>query len=136
MSREMYKHLIPTKSPKEMLPTAPRYFTKLKDTEFGRKVSYKMWMDALPYRSGDVVLTQIFNNKGKALIRKAFIVNIFVERDSMQERIPKYQVLVETGAGNWSKNFQYLYSGMIYRGYRLKDKIPDFTEKGRKMDRD
>lgn len=126
MSRHNRNGHHPCPEPVESYPVAPDFFnTPDSYDESAEYLAQKWseWKDAHPYKVGMVVwieFTDFVDGIWTKTARKAFISDIFPERDNDGWRRAKYRVHMANKTGNrFAKNWFYTWPGYIERGYRL-----------------
>ena len=126
----MSRHRIHIELPKpSTVPTAPHRFTWDSDTIDGSFVvrdgqaipSLRDFMALSPYKVGDVIM--VTHGEG---FKRAYVSLVGHDYDRFGDRMLKYRVHTENAKGDvFSKNFYYVWPGMIQRGYQRAGLAPD-----------
>lgn len=123
MSRNLRNRNHPAPNPASSYEIAPDFFN-IEDSydEMAEYVADRLrdWRNAHPYKPGMVVWMECRKRDGSKITKRAYITDVFSERDRYGDRRAKYRVHVETAKGDrFAKNFVYTWPGYIERGYRL-----------------
>lgn len=127
MSRNLRNRDHPAPQPVSSYEIAPDYFGAMEDHERDMREylaeTYKEWRDAHPYKPGMIVwveFTDRVNGEWTKTARKAYISDVFFERDAYGDRRAKYRVHYANKKGNrFANNWSYTYPGYIQRGYKI-----------------
>lgn len=123
MSRNLRNRNHPAPNPVSSYTVAPDHYNS--PDEIDRSVkqymaeTYRDWKALNPYQPGDIVWIEVYERDGSKSARKAFISDIFPERDRYGDRRAKYRVHIANKTGDsFARNWVYTWPGFIERGYK------------------
>lgn len=106
---------------------APHRYTWDASSDYQDARELKAFLAGVPYKAGEVVYVERAGH-GEYVARKARILFVTWDREHRErtgERREMYRVQFETGAGLWSKLWEYVHPGHVQRGYKLAGLAPD-----------
>lgn len=131
MTRNLRNREHPAPKPVSEYELAPDFFGALYDLDLDVKQdaaeTYSEWRDLHPYKPGMVVwleYTEIVDGVWAKTSRKAYISDVFPDRDRMGDRRAKYRVHMANKKGDrFAKNWFYTWPGFVERGYEIAARL-------------
>lgn len=123
MTRNLRNREHPAPHPVSSYTVAPDHYGPNEDIEraaqMANAATWAEFKELCPYKPGDVVWLEHYTANGKEA-RKAFISDVWPERDQDGFRRPKFRVHIATAKGDrFARNWFYTWPGYIERGYKL-----------------